>query len=146
MIAIAKNPISPEAVVSKVKTDGSGCVVTYVGLIRDQSQGKAVLSVDYEDVDGEAESRLRKIADVMKREWRLNNVAIYHRTGKLKVGDINLVVAVAAAHREEGFAACQYAINQFKQKLPTRKGLSVQHQKDRFPTIYALQRDMAHRD
>jgi molybdopterin synthase catalytic subunit len=37
------------------------------------------------------------------------------------VGEINLVVAVASAHRQEGFAACQYIIDQFKLRLPTRK-------------------------
>ena len=121
MIGITKEPISPELVVSKVKTDSSGCVVTYVGLIRGYSQGKPVLSVEYEDVEGKAGKRLQEIADEIKQKWQLNNVAIYHRIGKLKVGDINLVVAVASAHRGDGFTACQYAIDQFKQKLPTRK-------------------------
>ncbi|GAI07216.1 unnamed protein product, partial [marine sediment metagenome] len=68
-----------------------------------------------------AEKRLQGIADEIKQKWQLNNVAIYHRIGKLKVGDINLVVAVASAHRGDGFTACQYAIDRFKQKLPTRK-------------------------
>ena len=71
--------------------------------------------------EGKAEEGLRKIASEIKQKWPVNNIAIYHRAGKLKVGDINLVVAVASAHRREGFAACQYAIDQFKQKLPTRK-------------------------
>jgi molybdopterin synthase catalytic subunit len=39
----------------------------------------------------------------------------------LKVGDINLVIAVAAAHRGEGFQACQYGVDQFKKRLPTVK-------------------------
>ena len=121
MIHITDKPISPELVVNEVKTGGSGCVVTYVGLIRDNSRDKPVLSVAYEDAEGKAESRLRRIADEIKQKWPVNNVAIYHRVGKLKVGDINLVVAVAAAHRGEGFAACQYAIDQFKKELPTRK-------------------------
>lgn len=121
MIGITEEPISPELVVSKVKTDSSGCVVTYVGLIRGYSQGKPVLSVEYEDVGGKAGKRLQEIADEVKQKWQLNNVAIYHRIGKLKVGDINLVVAVASAHRGDGFTACQYAIDRFKQKLPTRK-------------------------
>ena len=51
----------------------------------------------------------------------MDNIAICHRTGKLKAGDINLVIAVASAHRQEGFAACQYAIDRFKQNLPTHK-------------------------
>jgi molybdopterin synthase catalytic subunit len=121
MIKITDKPISPEAVINMVKTSGSGCVVTYVGLIRDNSRGKPVLSVEYQDADGKAESRLREIAEEIKRKFPVNNVAIYHRTGKLKVGDVNLVVAIAAAHRGEGFAASQYAVDQFKERLPTTK-------------------------
>ncbi len=60
MIEITEETISPELVVDKVKTDSSGCVVTYVGLIRNRSRGKTVLSVEYEDVEGRAESRLQK--------------------------------------------------------------------------------------
>ncbi|GAI76875.1 unnamed protein product [marine sediment metagenome] len=121
MIEITEKPISPEFVVNKIKTDSSGCVVTYVGLIRNQSHGKPVLSVEYKDAKGTAQNELQKIASEIRQKWQINNVAICHRIGKLKVGDINLVVAIASAHRGEGFAACQYAIDQFKQKLPTQK-------------------------
>ena len=121
MIEITERPISLELVVNKIKTDGSGCVVTYVGLIRDYSQGKPVLSVEYKDSKGTAENELQEIANEIRQKWQISNLAICHRIGKLKVGDINLVVAIASAHRQEGFAACQYAIDQFKQKLPTQK-------------------------
>jgi len=121
MIEITEKPISPELVVNKVKTDSSGCVVPYVGLIRGYSRGKGVLSVEYEDVEGAAEGELQQIANETRQKWQLDNLAISHRIGKLKVGDVNLVVAVASAHRKEGFAACQYVIDRFKQKLPTRK-------------------------
>ena len=121
MIKITNRPISPESVVNEVKTRSSGCVVTYVGLIRDHSRGRQVQSVSYEDVSGKAEQKLRKIADEIKHRWPVEKVAIHHRVGKLEVGDINLVVAIAAAHRAEGFAACQYAIDRFKQELPTSK-------------------------
>ena len=121
MIEITEKPISPELVVNKVKTDSSGCVVTYVGLIRDYSRGRQVLSVEYEDTEGKAENRLREIASEIRQRWQLDNLAICHRIGKLKVGEINLVVAIAAAHRQEGFAACQYAIDRFKELLPTKK-------------------------
>jgi len=121
MIEIIEKSISPEMVVSKVQTDGSGCAVTYVGLIRGNSRGKTVISVEYRDVRGNAEEKLREIVDEVRQKWQVENIAISHRTGKLKVGDINLVVAVASAHRQEGFAACQYIIGRFKQKLPTRK-------------------------
>jgi molybdopterin synthase catalytic subunit len=51
----------------------------------------------------------------------VENVAICHRIGKLKVGEINFLTAVAAIHRKEGLAACQYAIDRFKELLPTKK-------------------------
>jgi len=121
MIEITEKPISPELVINKVKTNSSGGVIAYIGLIRNYSRGKPVVSVEYKDPKGTAENKLREIASEIRQKWQLENIAICHRIGKLKVGDINLVVAVAAAHRQEGFAACQYAIDQFKQKLPTQK-------------------------
>jgi len=121
MIEITKTPLSPERVVEKVKNEGSGCVVTYVGLIRDHSQGRLVLSVEYQDSDGSTAGKLQEIADETRNKWPVENVAISHRIGRLKVGEINLVVAVASAHRGEGFAACQYIIDNFKARLPTLK-------------------------
>jgi molybdopterin synthase catalytic subunit len=121
MIEITSSPLSPETAVNSARSPASGCVVTYVGLIRETSRGKEVLSVEYSDPGGMAEDRLREIAGEARRKWPVNAVAIHHRIGKLNVGDINLVVAVAAAHREEGFAASQYIIDRFKEALPTRK-------------------------
>ena len=123
MIEISKKPISPELVVNTVKTANSGCVVAYVGLIRHASQGKAVLSVEYRDTEGTAEKKLEEIDSEIRQKWQVNvnNVAICHRIGKLNVGDINFLVAVAAAHRQEGFEACQYAVDRFKEIMPTQK-------------------------
>jgi len=121
MIEITGRPLTPESVIAKVRSRDCGCVVTYIGLIRDSSEGKPVLSVEYKDLDETAKDQLQRIADEAKQQWPISNIAISHRTGKLSVGEINLVIAVASAHRDEGFNACQYAIDQFKQKLPTRK-------------------------
>jgi len=121
MIEITEKAISPEAVIARTKSDASGCVVTYVGLIRDKSRGKLVLSVEYQDAKGNAKRILQEIATEAKERWHVEDIAISHRTGKLMVGDINLVVAVASAHRRHGFAACRYIIDQFKRRLPTRK-------------------------
>jgi molybdopterin synthase catalytic subunit len=121
MIQITDKPISPELVVNRARTSDSGCVVTYVGLIRDNSRGKPVLSVEYRDTDGKAADKLNDIAAELERRFPVNRVVIYHRIGKLNVGDINLVVAVAAAHRGEGLAAVAYAVDMFKDRLPTAK-------------------------
>jgi len=121
LVRITSQPLSPEEVVNLARTDSSGCIVTYVGLIRDNSRGRSVLSVEYTDYDGRAQDRLRDIAEEVRQKFPVNKVTIYHRVGKLSVGDINLVVAIAAAHRDEGFAASQAVIDLFKGKLPTAK-------------------------
>ena len=125
MIEITRETISPEQVVSRAKTNSSGCVVTYMGVIRDRSEGKLVLSVEYQDSKGNAEKALQGIAEEARERWRLENIAISHRIGKLRVGEINLVVAVASAHRGEGFAACQYIIDQFKERGYRNRHLAI---------------------
>lgn len=121
MIEITEKPIAPEQVIMHAKTNGSGCVVTYVGVIRDTAYDKSVVSVEYQDRDGKVVEKLQTLVAEVKQKWQLENVAFTHRIGKLKVGDINLVIAVAAGHRGEGFAACQYIIDRFKESLPTHK-------------------------
>lgn len=121
MILITDQPLSPEQAVREVKTTGSGCVVTYVGLIRDNARNKSVVSVEYRDDGRRAAGQLEEIAGEIKKRWPVENVVIHHRTGVLQVGDINLIIAIAAGHRGEGFEAAAYAVDRFKEKLPTSK-------------------------
>ena len=121
MAEITDKPINPQHIINDVKTTGSGCVATYVGLIRDYSRDKRVVSVEYQDTDGTAKHKLQQIEDEINQKWLVNNLSIVHRIGKLLVGDINLVIAIAAAHRQEGFAACQYAVDRFKDLMPAHK-------------------------
>jgi molybdopterin synthase catalytic subunit len=121
MIKITDNVIDIEGVINSTRNKESGGIIAYIGLIRDTSQGKPVLSVEYSDPDGTAKATLEGIAGDIKDRWPINDISFIHRIGKLKVGDNNLVIAISAAHRQEGFAACQYAIDQFKEKLPTIK-------------------------
>jgi molybdopterin synthase catalytic subunit len=121
LINITDQPISPEQVVNLVRTPDSGCVVNYVGLIRNNSHGKKVASVAYSDASGRAEDGLREIAAEVRQKWPVNKIAIHHRIGTLHVGEVNFVVAVAAGHRAEAFDAVRYAVDRFKEKLPTEK-------------------------
>jgi molybdopterin synthase catalytic subunit len=120
-VKIVNSPIQPDQVISQAQSQDSGCVVTYVGLIRDTSHEKAVKFVEYRDTDGQAESRLRELAEEIKQKFPVNNLAMCHRVGELKVGEINIVFAFACGHRQEGFAACSYAVDKFKEAMPTQK-------------------------
>lgn len=121
MIKITDDILSPEAIIEKVKNTASGCAISYVGLIRDNSNGKPVESVEYTDPDGKAEEGLRVVVEEIRSEFPIIDMSFYHRIGKLKPGDINIVIAISAAHRGEAFAACQKTVDLFKEKLPTNK-------------------------
>jgi len=120
-VKIVNSTIQPDQVISQAQSRDSGCVVTYVGLIRDTSHEKTVKSVEYRDIDGQAENRLKKLALDIQEKFPVNNLAMCHRIGELKVGEINIVFAFACGHRQEGFAACSYAVDKFKEAMPTAK-------------------------
>lgn len=121
MIEVSDRPIVPGLVIDKVRAGSSGSVVIYIGMIHEYSRGKPVLSLEFQDLAGTAADKLRDVSSAVHQKWQLDDIAICHRIGKLKVGDINLVIAVVAAHRSEAFAACQYALDRLRQAMPTSK-------------------------
>lgn len=116
MIRITRNPIRPEAAIESVRRKAYGAVIAYVGTVRDTSHDRRVAFMEHQvALQDEARRELERIAAEIRSRWPLQNVAIIHRIGKQRPGEIMLVVAIGAPHREEAFAACQYAIDSFKQ-------------------------------
>jgi molybdopterin synthase catalytic subunit len=68
-----------------------------------------------------AHTEMKKIANEAMSRWQLNAIVIHHRTGTLEVGDVPVVISVAAPHRDAAFAACRYAIDTLKQTVPIWK-------------------------
>jgi molybdopterin synthase catalytic subunit len=117
MIELTKKPISPDAVTSKMKRDDRGCVVMFVGTVRNTSNdNKKVSALDIQLRDENAEAKLKEIAAEICSKWKLQPEDIYisRRYGTLKVGEVGLVVAISAPHRVEAFQACEYTINMIK--------------------------------
>lgn len=114
-------PLDPGAVEAVVATDGAGAIVTFIGTVRDQARGRAVVALEYEAYPEAAEKMLRRLGEEIEERWGIDRVAIVHRTGRLAVGEASVVIAVASPHRGEAFAACQYAIDRLKQIVPIWK-------------------------
>lgn len=108
--------------VEAMVADGStGAVVTFTGTVRDNARGRAVVALEYEAYPSAAVKMLEQIGEEIEARWGLGRVAIAHRTGRLAVGEASVIIAVAAAHRGEAFAACAYAIERIKQIVPIWK-------------------------
>ena len=86
MIELTHDPIDAGAVTGSVRTTAAGGVVTFLGAVRDNSQGKAVDHLVYEAYEPMAEKTLRELADEARQRWPLEGVAIVHRLGRLAPG------------------------------------------------------------
>lgn len=120
-IAVLPTPLSLDELVAAVAGPGCGATVTFTGHVRDHGQLAAVERLEYEAYVPMAEQVLGQIADEIERESPGVRVAIQHRTGALAVGEAAVVIAAAAPHRAEAFAACRQAIEQLKRRAPIWK-------------------------
>ena len=119
-VHIASVPIDV-ADASSVGGSGDGAVAVFVGRVRDHSDGHLVHGIDYEAYAEMADSEMRNIAADLLARGEISYVAITHRVGTLAVGDVSVVVAVAAPHRAAALAACQDAIDMVKKTVPIWK-------------------------
>ncbi|TYQ30183.1 molybdenum cofactor biosynthesis protein MoaE [Pseudanabaena sp. UWO310] len=99
----------------------NGAVVLMSGMVRNQTGGRAVDYLDYQAYDTMALQVFQQISDRCHRQFPITDVVIHHRLGKLKIGEISVLVAVGSPHRGEAFEACRYAIDTLKAEAPIWK-------------------------
>lgn len=122
MILLTREKISLESVVNLLVPDPScGAVVQFEGKVRNQNEGQSVQAIDYECYETMAQKELAAIVKTAKEKYRVPQIAVAHRLGRLACGETSLVVVAQSAHRQEGFEAVQYVIDQIKKKVPIWK-------------------------
>ncbi|HEX8909367.1 MAG TPA: molybdopterin converting factor subunit 1 [Anaeromyxobacteraceae bacterium] len=117
---VVDRPIALEEAVAAVRATGRGAVVTFEGDVRAETQGRAVVRLEYEAYLPMAERTLRQLAEELEREHGAA-VAIVHRVGHLAPGEAAVVIACAAPHRTPAFRACEAAIERLKREAPIWK-------------------------
>lgn len=117
--------LSTEIVVAEVidlaASPQAGGLVSFVGTVRQQTQGKTVIALEYEAYAEMAERKMAEIVAQARQKWPIAGAAIHHRVGRLLVGDIAVAMAVACPHRADAFAACQFLIDTLKAVVPIWK-------------------------
>lgn len=115
-------PLSIAEVYNLADDAANGAVVVMSGTVRNRTAGKAVEYLEYQAYQPMAIAVFNSIAAEIRRQWQdVNRIVIHHRVGKLKIGEISVVVAVGCPHRGEAFAACRYAIDTLKHNAPIWK-------------------------
>ncbi len=117
MIRLQQDDFEVEKFIDGVKSRGTGAIVTFIGIVRDDGIECMELEA-YHDV---AERELAVIMDEAMKKFPLHSVDIIHRTGPLRVGDNIVLIVVSAGHRKEAFLGCGYVIDRLKQTVPIWK-------------------------
>jgi len=118
---VTRKPLNTDALIKRVAFPGAGAIITFIGVVRDNSRGKAVRYLEYEAYPEMAEQILRDLIAEIHERWSDVRVAIAHRIGKIKIGQASLVIAVAAPHRPEAYQASRYTLERIKAILPVWK-------------------------
>jgi molybdopterin converting factor subunit 1 len=118
---LSEEPLDPSAVIEEVRDGGAGGIATFIGTTRIHSRGRTVRHLQYEAYGGMAESVMAELAKELKGRYDLCEVAIAHRTGRVDIGELSVVIAVSAPHRADALAACTEAIDRLKETVPLWK-------------------------
>jgi molybdopterin synthase catalytic subunit len=125
MFEVTSSPIDPHVIIDKVRRGSAvGATVSFIGSLRGHSaDGKPLRFAECKNDLQSAKRLLQQVDGEIRDRWQLEDVAICHRVGRIEVGDVIMVVAVAARHRQEAFEACQYAVDRAKDGISIREVL-----------------------
>ena len=120
-VALLAEPLSLDRCVAAVAGPDAGGVVTFTGYVRRHSHGATIDHLEYEAYGAMAVKVMTALVAEIEGEIAGARIAVEHRTGSLAVGEIAVVIAAAAPHRAEAFAACRAMIDRLKDRVPIWK-------------------------
>lgn len=120
-ILLSDSPLDVLSCIQNVASPQSGGIDVFIGTVRNATKGKTVLRLEFEAYEPMAIREMEKITALAKEKWPVHAIAIHHRSGNLAIGDIAVIIAVSAAHRDAAFQACRFAIDTLKETVPIWK-------------------------
>jgi molybdopterin synthase catalytic subunit len=121
MVHLTRELIDFAALTEQVRRPNCGGVVTFLGTVRDLTDGRITAALDYEAYPAMAEKKMAEIERETRSRWSVGEMLMVHRLGHLEVGEVSVAVAVSCPHRAEAFEACRYAIDRLKEIVPIWK-------------------------
>ena len=123
LVAITPDVLDVSALTAAVtgSSTGEGAVTTFLGLVREENQGRRVAYLEYEAYEPLAVRALSRIVDEAHEAWPGARLGVHHRVGRLELGEASIVIVAASPHRADAFAACRYTIERVKQIVPIWK-------------------------
>ena len=121
MIELTRKDFSINEVIETHKMRQNGAIVAFIGIVRDETDGKLVKRIEVEAYKEMAFRQLTKIRKEALGKFGVSEISVIHRIGSLEVSDNIVLIAVGAPHRDEAFKACRYVLEQLKKHVPIWK-------------------------
>jgi len=120
MTELRAEPLSVDEIRGLAADPRAGAVAVFVGAVRDHDHGRGVTALSYSSHPSAA-TELSRVAEKVAASYSIVSLAVAHRVGDLAVGDLAVVAAVGAEHRDVAFAACHFLIDELKSTVPIWK-------------------------
>jgi molybdopterin converting factor subunit 1 len=119
--AIVRERIETDSILQRIKQPEDGAATIFEGVVRNNTRGRRTLYLDYEAYEDMALKRMEGLADRALAEFKIRDLAIVHRLGRLEIGETSILIVVASAHRGPAFEACRWLIDSVKRTVPIWK-------------------------
>ncbi|HTX85091.1 MAG TPA: molybdenum cofactor biosynthesis protein MoaE [Streptosporangiaceae bacterium] len=120
MTELRAEPLSVDEIQAAAADPAAGAIALFIGTVRDHDHGRDVTALSY-SAHPSAVAELGRVAEKIAASHEILSLAVAHRTGDLQVGDLAVVAAVGAAHRDVAFAACHALVDELKATVPIWK-------------------------
>jgi len=119
--AIVREPIEIKIIRKKLEHAENGAMIFFDGVVRNSTRGRRTLYLDYEAYESMALNEMEKIAQTSLEQFKVRDIVMIHRLGKLEIGETSVLIGVASAHRAAAFEACRWLIDTLKKTVPIWK-------------------------
>ena len=119
--ALTRDPIDVEALKRRIVSPADGAAVTFDGVVRNNTKGRATRFLDYEGYEPMALETMAQIGRELASTYQIGRIGMVHRLGRMEIGETSVAIVVAAPHRRPAFEAALEAINRLKKTVPIWK-------------------------
>jgi len=119
--AILRESIRVQDVKASLEHPEDGAIIIFDGVVRNNTRGRRTLYLDYEAYESMAISEMERLAQAALEHFQIRDVRLFHRLGRLEIGETSVLVGVGSAHRGAAFDACRWLIDTLKKTVPIWK-------------------------
>jgi MoaE-MoaD fusion protein len=118
---IVREVIDSAPLVRAIKCPEDGATVVFEGIVRNQTRGRRTLYLQYEAYEEMALKQMEELAARALADFKIRDVTVVHRLGRIEIGETSVLIVVASAHRAAAFDACRWLIDTLKRTVPIWK-------------------------